>query len=102
MLKKFIAIILALVFITNLAGCEAVQRKFMRKKKAKPVRPMFYVEDEETPKRPPVELYMVHYVYWKTWMDDLIANAGKNLKRDKRAVAEAIGNLADMKKYLAD
>ena len=97
--SKIIGIILVTVFAVNTVGCDAVMKKFTRKKKAKQVRPMFYKEAEGEPERPPVELYSMHYVYWKTWMDDLIANAGKNTKRDKRAAAEAIGNLMDMKKY---
>ena len=102
MCKKIINIFLIVFLLCGLTGCEAVRRKFTRKKKAKPVRPMFYTEEEGEPARPPVELYITHYVYWETWMDDLIANAGKNKKRDKRAATEAIGNLMDMKKYLSD
>jgi len=93
--------ILIVVLIAGLTGCEAVQRKFTRKKKSKPVRPMFYKElDDEESRRPPAELYMTHFTYWKTWMSELIANAGKNKKRDIRACNEAMANLEDMAKYL--
>lgn len=101
-LKRPVPIILIISMLMSTTGCEALRKKFTRKKKAKPVRPMFYKEEEGEAARPPVELYITHYVYWETWMDDLIANAGKNKKRDKRAATEAIGNLMDMKKYLSD
>ena len=101
MIKKIITTILLLSLISSLTGCETVRRKFTRKKKAKTVRPMFYKKDGDfEEKRPPAELYEMHYVYWKTWMDDLIDRAGLNRKRDNRSINEAISNLIDMKKYL--
>ena len=101
MTKKIIALALTIFLTTSLTGCEALQRKFTRKKKAKPIRPMFYKEvDGVSASRPAAELYMTHYVYWKTWMNDLIQNAGKNRKRDIRAANEAVANLDDMKEYL--
>lgn len=102
MLRKIIVIFLVASLISGLTGCETLRRKFTRKRKAKPVRPMFYREGESEMTRPPLELYMMHYVYWKTWMDDLINNAGVNKKRDKRASNEAIGNLLDMRKRLTE
>ena len=100
MVRKIINIILIASLITGMTGCEALQRKFTRKKKAKAVRPMFYRKGEGETTRPPSELYITHYIYWKAWMDDLINNAGTNKKRDKRACDEAVSDLLDMKKYL--
>lgn len=100
-MKRLFLVIMILVFMFELTGCEAIQQKFTRKKKRKPIRPVFYQEGEgET--RPHLELYMMHYTYWKTWQEDLIANAGENSKRDKLASEEILGNLKDMRKHLVD
>ena len=100
MFKKLTSAILTAILVMNLAGCDSIVRKFTRKKKAKPVRPMFYKGQEDEVTRPPLELYTTHYIYWKTWMNDLIKSAGVNKKQDKRAVNEAISNLLDMRKQL--
>lgn len=98
-MKKTISIALVFILLVGLTGCEAVQRKFTRKKKHEPIKPRFYQEGvSET--RPNLELYMMHYTYWKTWHEDLVANVGVNAKRDAMACGEAIGNLLDMKKRL--
>ena len=100
-MRKIISIVLISILAMQLAGCEAVQRKFTRKKKRGPITPRFYQEGmAET--RPRIELYMMHYMYWKTWHEDLVVNAGKNAKRDKMACEELIANLNDMKKHLVN
>lgn len=100
-MKRIISAILISMLILELAGCEAIQRKFTRKKKREPITPRFYHEGvSET--RPNLELYMMHYMYWQTWHEDLIAKAGTNAKRDAMACDEVIGNLTDMKKRLKD
>ncbi len=99
MFKKLISAILVLSIAGSLSGCETIRKKFTRKKKAKAVRPMFYMEDEDVT-RPPAELYSMHYIFWRSWTNDLVANAGENAKRDRRAVGEIIANLTDMEKYL--
>ena len=99
MFKKLITTILVLSVLGSLSGCETIRKKFTRKKKAKPVRPMFYMEEEEVT-RPPMELYSMHYIFWRSWTKDLVASAGENAKRDRRAAGEIIANLIDMEKYL--
>ena len=101
-MKKAFLILLVLTTISGLTGCETLQRKFTRKSKERePAKPRFYSEAmSET--RPNLDLYMMHYVYWKTWQEELMVKAGQNAKRDSLAVSEAIGNLLDMKKYLLD
>lgn len=101
-MKRPLAIVLALLLVMGLTGCEAVQRKFTRKKKREPVRPVFYEEGMGAQTRPNIELYMMHYTYWKTWHDELIEEAGVNAKRDRLASGEVISNLTDMRKRLVD
>ncbi|NQT07037.1 MAG: hypothetical protein HQ575_05805 [Candidatus Omnitrophica bacterium] len=100
-MRKFFSVIILIFFLSQLVGCEAVMRKFTRKRKKKTIRPTFYQEGmAET--RPHVELYMLHYTYWKTWHEELAAGAGKNAKRDRLACSEMMGNLSDMKKHLVE
>ena len=44
----------------------------------------------------------MHYVYWKTWQEDLINNLGLNRKRDLLACSEIMTNLKDMRKLLIE
>ncbi|MFH1753283.1 MAG: hypothetical protein ABH875_03775 [Candidatus Omnitrophota bacterium] len=100
-MRKLLSIILIASLVISLCGCEAVQRKFTRKTKKKPITPKFYTEGmEET--RPALELYMMHYTYWKSWHEDLVESAGMNSKRDAMAIANALSHLNDMKKYLVE
>lgn len=100
-MKKIISIVLILLLTLELAGCEAVVRKFTRKKKREPLRPRFYQEGMSDT-RPHLELYMMHYMYWKTWHEDLIVHGGSNAKKDRMACAEIMSNLADMRNNLVE
>ncbi len=100
-MKKFLAVALIIFFSAHLAGCETIQRKFTRKRKRKPVRPRFYQQGQDRA-RPNLELYMMHYTYWKTWQKDLVSDAGINNKRDRLAADEISSHLNDMKKYLKE
>lgn len=101
-MKKIIAVIIVLIFLPGLTGCEAIQRKFVRKNKKEPLRPKFYQEGLSSETRPNIELYMMHYMYWKTWHEDLVVKAGDNAKRDKLAFSEVFSNLKDMQKRLLE
>lgn len=100
-MRKIVSIVLILALALEFTGCEAVQRKFTRKKKREPIRPRFY-QGGMAETRPNLELYTMHYVYWKTWHEDLVDNAGTNSKRDTLACTEVIGNLIDMRKRLKE
>jgi len=98
-MKRLLSMLLVLSLAIGLTGCESIQRKFTRKKKHKPQAPKFYQEGaQET--RSNADLYMMHYIYWKTWHEDLATNAGTNAKRDRLACNEVINHLKDMKGYL--
>ncbi|MEE8359602.1 MAG: hypothetical protein V3S04_01590 [Candidatus Omnitrophota bacterium] len=100
-MKRFMAVVLILFLAFELTGCETIQRKFTRKTKKKSIRPRFYTEGlYET--RPALELYMMHYTYWKSWHEDLVTSAGRNSKRDAMAITNALSHLNDMKRYLLE
>ena len=100
-MKRFVAVVLVVFLALELTGCEAIQRKFTRKTKRKTIRPRFYAEGlDET--RPVLELYMMHYTYWKAWHGELVTKAGENSKRDAMAITNALSHLNDMKKYLQE
>ncbi|MDD5496316.1 MAG: hypothetical protein PHP46_04355 [Candidatus Omnitrophica bacterium] len=97
--RRIIAALLAFVILANLAGCEGVAKKFRRKKKEKPKVPRI-VQTKKYEKKPSIELYEKHYVYWMTWQSELISVLGKNNKKDSRCINEIVGNLKDMQNIL--
>ena len=97
-MKKILMFMLALCMASSLVGCDAVQRKFIRKKKEKPA-PRIY-QLKKYVKKPTPELYKKHYSYWVSWQDDLIRVLGENHKKDVRCMEEIVGNLKDMQNIL--
>ncbi|MFA5142728.1 MAG: hypothetical protein WC522_00995 [Candidatus Omnitrophota bacterium] len=91
-------VLLAVVLVLSLTGCDAVQRKFTRKKKVVKAPRIYQIK--KYPVRPPAELYKKHYSYWQSWQAELIQVFGQNSKKDKRCVEEAIGQLKDMRNIL--
>lgn len=91
-----IAAVVCLAF--GLVGCDAVQRKFTRKKKT-PKKPKIY-QLKRYEKIPTPELYNKHYVYWQTWSGDLISEVGQNQKKNLRCIEEMASNLRDMQNIL--
>ena len=82
----------------SLVGCDAVQKKFTRKKKTTK-RPRIY-QVKKYEKVPTPELYNKHYVYWETWSSELIELLGQNHKKDVRCIEEIVGQLKDMQNIL--
>lgn len=98
-MKRPVTIFIVLALALSLTGCDAVQKKFTRKKKAAPKMPRFY-QVKKYEKKPSPELYKKHFGYWESWQGTLIAVLGQNNKKDKRCVEEAIGQLKDMQYIL--
>ena len=98
MRRLFIALTV-LCLAVSLVGCDAVQRKFTRKKKAAPKIPRFY-QVKKYPKKPAPELYKKHYSFWRTWQSELIENIGQNNKKARRSADEAVGQLKDLQGLL--
>lgn len=97
-MKRTILALLALLILVSMTGCDAIQRKFTRKKTAVK-HPRFY-QVKKYVKKPSPELYKQHYAYWASWQEEMAQFLGQNHKKDERAVEEAIGNLKDMQNIL--
>ena len=90
-MKRIFSFLLALSIAISLIGCDAVQRKFTRKKTVVK-QPHFYQLKKYT-KKPSPELYKQHFAYWASWQETLIQFIGENHKKDKQCIEEALGNL---------
>lgn len=98
-MKRFSAFIVAIVLVVTMSGCDAVQRKFTRKKKEKkPVPKVYQLKKYDI--KPSADLYSKHYAYWSSWMSELIQELGQNHKSDLRAIGEALSQLYDMRNIL--
>ena len=97
-MKRWGIFIIMMILTASLIGCDAVQRKFTRKKTVVKT-PHFYQLKKYT-KKPSPELYKQHYMYWASWQEDMIQFLGQNHKRDKRSIEEAMGHLKDMQNIL--
>ena len=97
-MKRLLYILLTAMLISGLTGCDAVQRKFTRKKTVVKM-PHFY-QVKKYIKKPSPELYKKHYAYWASWQEDMIQFVGQNHKKDERSIEEAIGHLKDMQNIL--
>jgi len=98
-MRKFLTFLIAISLISGITGCDALQRKFTRKKKAVVKQPRIY-QVKKYEKKPSPELYRKHYVYWMTWQSEMIKVLGQNHKKDIRCIEEAVGNLKDMQNVL--
>lgn len=101
MTNRLISIILVLSMAPAVTGCEAIQRKFTRKKKREVLRPRFYQEGEADT-RPHLELYIMHYTLWRSWQTEILTGTSENTKRNRMSCNEIIGHLQDMKKHLVE
>ncbi len=97
-MKKPILILLTFIFIISLTGCDAIQKKFTRKKTTVK-KPRFY-QLKKYSKKPSPELYKQHFAYWASWQSELSQYVGQNHKKDVRATEEALGHLKDMQNIL--
>ncbi len=98
-MKKVFALMMAIVLAISLVGCDALQRKFTRKKKyTKPVPRIYQMKKYDV--KPSTELYSKHYAYWQSWMSELIQDLGDNHKKDVRCIEEAISQIHDMQNIL--
>lgn len=98
---KWFRLILIFFIVFNITGCEAVRKKFTRKKKAVVKMPRIY-QVRKYEKKPTPELYNKHYTFWVTWQSELIRVLGENHKKDMRCIDEIVGNLIDMQNILVE
>jgi len=100
MIRKILVIILIVLIGLEVTGCGPLKRKFTRKKK-KGTPPPVYYELEKYSREPNMVLYKRHYIYWKTWQEELINKIGDKHKKDIRYADGIISNLQDMRRLLA-
>ena len=99
-MKKWLSVLLALIILSNLTGCETLAKKFRRKNKGPAKMPRMY-QMKKYPPKPPVELYKTHYVYWVSWQSELAKCLGQNHKKDMLCAEQILSNLQDMQNQLA-
>jgi len=97
--KKTIAWFLLIFMLVNLTGCEALAKKFRRKKKEEVKMPRMY-QVKIYVKQPTPELYRKHFAYWASWHSELIQELGENHKRDLLCIEQIVSNLKDMQNVL--
>ena len=97
-MKKWFVLLVAIFAIASLTGCDAMQRKFTRKKTV--VKAPHFYQLKKYARRPSPELYKQHFSYWRSWQSELIQFLGDNHKKDKQAIEEAVGQLKDMQSIL--
>ena len=102
MTKRFLSLLLLIVWVAGLAGCATVQKKFTRKKKTpKHTAATIYFQEGAYQKKFSNDYYYkTHYTFWKTWQDELITQLGGNQKKVARSAQEALGHLTEMNRYL--
>ena len=97
-MKRIFSFFLILSIAVSLTGCDAVQRKFTRKRKE--VKTPHFYQLKKYARKPSPFLYKQHFAYWASWQEELIQVIGENHKKDKQCVEEALGNLLDMQRIL--
>ncbi len=102
--KKFYLFLFICFLSFNLIGCEAFTRKFTRKSKKsnQPIEMVLTPEEYKGPNMTKEELYRQHFLYWKSWQDELI-NALVNKSSQKKKIdcaQEALKHLVNMKTML--
>jgi len=94
----------AVFLVLNLVGCEAFVRKFTRKKKDTGQKEeMVLAPVEYKPTMDHVQLYKQHFLFWKSWHDELINALLMNSSQKKRidCAGQAVKNLINMRGLLA-
>lgn len=83
-------------------GCSPEwKRKFIRKKKEKPVQAVLVLQSGANALHPPRARYREHFAFWKSWHIALQAELGENGKRDRRNLKGVVDELRAMYALLA-
>ncbi len=105
MKSKTIFLVTSFLLVVTLVGCEAFVRKFTRKPKTEnlPREEMILTPQEyKVPQVSNEDLYQQHFLFWKSWNDELIESlsSGGSHKKQLSCIREAIKNLANLKDLL--
>ncbi len=97
-MRRAMSVLMVVIVVTGLAGCDAVQRKFTRKTKTVKAPRIYQVKKYDI--KPSADLYSKHYAYWRSWQSELIQELGQNHKKDKRCIEEILMQLGAMQNIL--
>jgi len=92
-MRKLLSLILVLLMILDFSGCQALRKKFVRKRrKEKP--PPLYLELKDYPQVPTKDMYDQYHLYVRGWLDELMHTIEEesNAKRQKKSIDEAVMN----------
>ncbi len=104
-MKRFFAFVVCAAIALTTVGCDAFVRKFTRKKKMAPGQQEEMVlapEEYKGPNMTKEELYRQHYLYWKSWHDELIESlaSDRNHKKQLSCADETLKCLMQMRDML--
>ena len=94
-----------LLLVASITGCESLQRKLTRKKKAQPPPAPVTVFQDYSAAMTPLDRYQKHYAIFDYWNAGLLAALEArplNPKRVTLASTEALGELETMKTLLTE
>jgi hypothetical protein len=89
--------------IFSTSGCYNLRKKFVRKKKYQKEEPV-YINFKDYPQKPTREAYIDYFLFVKGWLDELqeSLDRGYSIKREKRAINNAIMNLEQIMSFYND
>lgn len=103
-LKRALGFLLFCCLLLELVGCESFVRKFTRKSKKtdQAVELVLVPQEYKGPNMTTEELYRQHFLYWKSWQDELINALAQKASQKKKAdcAQEALKHLVNMKMML--
>jgi len=90
--KSIFWLLIVALFLTS--GCYTLRKKFVRKKKFEE-KPPVYVDFKNYPNKPSKDAYIDYYLFVRGWLEELSESLkqGYSIKRDKRAISEAVMNV---------
>jgi hypothetical protein len=104
MMRKTAFFTAILFLLVNLAGCEALSRKFIRKSKKEkaPEEMVLAPEEWKGPQMTKEERYRQYYTFWLSWQDELISMLLQPSSQKKKAdcAEQAVKNLLGMRSML--
>lgn len=99
--SRFFKIALVLILSISFAGCAALQRKFVRKKKKEQkAAPVITTFDYSKGLRVD-ELYKKHFLFWRTSQSELVDKLDSGYKKRVYLFNHTVESLSEMKKYLS-
>ncbi|MFH1479561.1 MAG: hypothetical protein ABIG92_07335 [Candidatus Omnitrophota bacterium] len=99
--NRHLNIFIVAMALVSFCGCEAVQRKFVRKKKKEEMISAIVKTKDYSKDLRVDELYKKHFLYWKVWQTELIDRLDATLKKRESCYLYTLSSLDEMVKYLS-